>query len=229
MTKREEILSRIRASLQTGLLPEGDARYLDRSPVPLAEFDRGSLIESFTRELQAVGGEVFRPVTRQDAIESVIKLIAEVDRRVLAWPDEDLPLAGIGEALQSAGIQRITARVSNEPTARRAQWAALDSIKVGLTGAWGGLADTGSLALMSGEHRSRAASLLPEMHIALLLIDHIYPTMAAFFAAHSAADLTVDSSNLVFITGPSRTADIEMVTTRGVHGPKRLCAVLVDV
>jgi L-lactate dehydrogenase complex protein LldG len=81
--------------------------------------------------------------------------------------------------------------------------------------------------VQSGLHRSRAASLLPETHIALLPSDRLYPTMAAFFAAHSPQALIGQASNLVFITGPSRTADIEMIITRGVHGPKRLCVVLV--
>ena len=78
-----------------------------------------------------------------------------------------------------------------------------------------------------GPHRARAASLLPETHIALLPIDRLYPSMSAFFAAHAAQNLTTNASNLVFITGPSRTADIEMIITRGVHGPKRLCIVLL--
>ncbi len=228
MTKREDVLTRIQQSLKTGLLPDANSRQPDRAFVPTTAFDRAALIESFTRELKTVGGEVFLPTSCEEAIEIVVKLIQDVDPRVLAWPAEELPLAGIGEALQSAGIQRMAAVVSNDPAARHAQWLALDPIKAGLTGALAGLADTGSLVLLSGEHRSRAASLLPEVHIALLPLDRLYPTMAAFFAAHSAQDLTLNSSNLVFITGPSRTADIEMVITRGVHGPKRLCVVLIE-
>jgi L-lactate dehydrogenase complex protein LldG len=228
MTKRAEILTRIRQSLKTGLLPEADRQYLDRDSGPAAHFQRTALIESFVAELQAVGGEAFQPASHSEAIEIVVKLIQAVDQRVLAWPDEELPLAGIGEALQNVGIQRIAATISNDPAKRHMQWAALDPIRVGLTGALGGLANTGSLAVLSGEHRSRAASLLPEVHIALLPIDRLVPTMGAFIAAHSALELTARSSNLVFITGPSRTADIEMVTTRGVHGPKRLCVVLLQ-
>ncbi len=227
MTNRTEFLTRIRQSLKTGLLPGADQQYLDRDSSPTAEFDRAALIESFVTELQAVGGEAFQPASHSQAIEMVVKLIKDVDQHVLAWQDEELPLAGIGEALQTVGIQRSVATVSNDPTLRHVQWAALDPIKVGLTGALGGLANTGSLVLLSGEHRSRAASLLPEVHIALLPIDRLYPTMSAFFAARSTLELTTRSSNLVFITGPSRTADIEMVTTRGVHGPKRLCVVLL--
>lgn len=227
MTNRAEFLTRLRRSLKTGLLPDADHQYPDRNSSPAAEFDRAALIESFVTEVQAVGGEAFQPASHSQAIEMIVKLIKDVDQHVLAWPDEELPLAGIGVALQNAGIQRSVATVSNDPALRHAQWAVLDPIKVGLTGALGGLANTGSLAVLSGEHRSRAASLLPEVHIALLPIDRLYSTLSAFFAAHSALELTAQSSNLVFITGPSRTADIEMVTTRGVHGPKRLCVVLL--
>jgi L-lactate dehydrogenase complex protein LldG len=228
MTSREKVLTRIQHSLKTGLLPEADGQYRSRASIPATEFDRAVLIESFVREVQAVGGEAFQPASPEQVIEMVVKLIKQIDQRVLTWPDRELPLAGLGAALEDAGIQRLTATVSNDPATRRTQWAALDPIRVGLTGALGGLADTGSLVLLSGEHRARAASLLPEVHIALLSINRLYPTMAAFFAAHSAADLTSNSSNLVFITGPSRTADIEMVITRGVHGPKRLCIVLLE-
>lgn len=226
MTTQDEALTRIRQSLQTGRMPDAD-HLLARAPASDTVLDRAVLIESFTRELQSSGGEVFQPASQEEAIETVVKLIQAVDRRVLAWPDEELPLAGMDAALQAAGIRRITATPAPDPTRRHMQWEALDPIKAGLTGALAGLANTGSLALLSGAHRSRAASLLPEVHIALLPLDHLYPTMAAFFAAYSAQQLTTDASNLVFISGPSRTADIEMITTRGVHGPKRLGVVLL--
>ena len=228
MTNRAEFLTRIRQSLQTGRLPGLDHQYLDRDSGPVAELDRAALIESFMTEVQAVGGEAFQPASHSQAIELVVRLIQDVDQRVLAWPDEELPLAGMGEALHQAGIQRVAVTLSNDPALRHAQLAALDPIRVGLTGALGGLANTGSLAVLSGQHRARLASLLPEVHIALLPIERLYPTLSAFFTACSALELTAQASNLVFITGPSRTADIEMVTTRGVHGPKRLCVVLLQ-
>lgn len=224
MTNREEMLTHIRRSLQTGLLP---AAQLDWIAAAVPGLDQAALLDAFVREAQAPGGEVFQPASCEEAVERVVHLVREVDQRVLAWPDEELPLPGLGAALQRAGLQRVTAIAPNDPATRHAQWIALDPIKVGLTGALAGLANTGSLVLLSGANRSRVASLLPEVHIALLPIARLYPTMDAFFAAQSPAELTSGSSNLVFITGPSRTADIEMVTTRGVHGPKRLCIVLI--
>lgn len=225
MNTREETLARIRQSLRTGVLPT--AQFDNTRMTGAAEPDRAAWIASFVREAQMGGGEILQPASRAEAVEMVVKLIKDVDQRVLAWPAEELPLTGIDAALRSAGITCVAALPPNDAAARRAQWANLDPIKVGLTGALAGLGDTGSIVVQSGPQRARVASLLPETHIALLPIDRLYPTMAAFFAAYSPQELTANSSNLVFITGPSRTADIEMIITRGVHGPRRLCVVLL--
>ena len=225
MTSREETLTRIKGSLRTGVLPA--ATPIDQAATSTPESERAALLAAFVREAQTGGGEVCQPASSEEAIALVLKVILEADRRLLAWPSEELPLAGIGAALQREGIHCITALPPNDAATRRAQWANLDPIKVGLTGALAGVADTGSIVLQSGPNRPRAASLLPETHIALLPGDRLYPSMASFFDTHSARQLTQNSINLVFITGPSRTADIEMIITRGVHGPRRLCVVLL--
>ena len=89
-------------------------------------------------------------------------------------------------------------------------------ILVGVTKAVCGLADTGSVLIVDGEGDPLKASLLPEIHIAILKSSDIFPSLP------DAMPLVKDSSAAVFITGPSRTADIEMTLTIGVHGPKEI-------
>ena len=86
-------------------------------------------------------------------------------------------------------------------------------ILVGVTNAICGLADTGSVLVAD---KSLHASLLPEIHIAVLNQSDILPSLP------DAMHLVKDTSAAVFITGPSRTADIEMTLTIGVHGPKEI-------
>jgi L-lactate dehydrogenase complex protein LldG len=225
MTSREESLSRIKQSLQTGVLPV--ARVDHAPPAEVSELDRATLIASFVREAQANGSEIHQPATHDDLIETLHELLKQTGQQAITWADDDLPIPNIREILFQAGITRHVPDLPTAAALRRQTWQNLAGIRLGLTGALGGVADTGSIVVQSGRHRSRTASLLPETHIALLPIDRLYPTMASFFAAHSPQELTRNSSNLVFITGPSRTADIEMIITRGVHGPKRLCVVLL--
>lgn len=225
MTSRDEALTRIRQSLRTGLLPDA-VNQLERLS-PLTEIDHATLLNSFVREAQAAGSEVYQPATPADVLETLTDLVKQAGQQAITWADEDLPVKDIHELLFRAGVIRHVPDIARDPLLRRQQWRNLDTVRTGITGALGGLADTGSIIVASGQHRSRAASLLPETHIALLPTDRLYPTMQAFFAASSAQELTENSSNLVFITGPSRTADIEMIITRGVHGPKRLCIVLL--
>jgi L-lactate dehydrogenase complex protein LldF len=96
------------------------------------------------------------------------------------------------------------------------------AILVGVTKAVCGLADTGSILEADGEGGKLQASLLPAIHLAVLKKSDIYPSL------NDAIHLTRETRSAVFITGPSRTADIEMTLTIGVHGPGELHVLLVD-
>ncbi len=225
MTTREETLTRIRQSLKTGILPVAQFDHTQASET--TDIDQATLLASFVREAQAGGAEVFVPDTIERVEETLIELLQQAGQQAITWSDEDLPIHHIRELLLRANVTRHVPDLARDAKLRRQTWQNLDGIRVGVTGALAGISDTGSIVVQSGPHRARAASLLPETHIALLPTNRLYPSMAAFFAANQAKQLMESSSNLVFITGPSRTADIEMIITRGVHGPKRLCIVLL--
>jgi L-lactate utilization protein LutC len=96
----------------------------------------------------------------------------------------------------------------------------------GITSADYALADTGSLVMMSGHEESRMVSLLPPVHIAVLPVSRLLVNLDEVLErVPTPADVT---SSMVFITGPSRTADIEQILVRGVHGPGEITVVLVD-
>jgi L-lactate dehydrogenase complex protein LldG len=136
-----------------------------------------------------------------------------------------LALPGISDALTVAGVTIERVGLSADGVARRTELLQIDDVIVGLTGAHGGLADTGAIALISGPGRSRLASLLPPVHIALLSQSKIYPSFSSFLAAHPAAAET--GSNLVFIAGPSRSGDIELTLSMGVHGPGEVHVIIL--
>jgi L-lactate dehydrogenase complex protein LldG len=183
------------------------------------------LLDRFTREAAALGVTVHRPSTREAAIAVTLDLLRAAGAgEFLAWDASELPLPGVLDAARAAGLQPCRVALPADAAGRAAALAELEHVPAGLTGALGALADTGSLALVSGPGRPRLASLLPPVHVALLAASALYPTMAAFFAAQPAAVRA--GANLVFVSGPSRTADIELTLTLGVHGPKTVQVVV---
>jgi L-lactate utilization protein LutC len=98
------------------------------------------------------------------------------------------------------------------------------ALRVGVTKAICGLADTGSILIADGEGDPLKASLLPEIHIAILCASKILPTLADALTL----PIVHGSRAAVVITGPSRTADIEMSLTIGMHGPGELHVFVVD-
>jgi L-lactate dehydrogenase complex protein LldG len=139
----------------------------------------------------------------------------------LAW--DDMPVSGVAAALQSAGCQRLEHEVPDEGRIRH--HLTYLEVDVGVTGADAALAESGTVVLSHGPGRPRMASLAPEVHIVLLETERIHRALAHW--AHEHPDRARNTSNLVFVTGPSRTGDIEQRLNLGVHGPRHLHVVMI--
>ncbi len=223
MTK-DKFLNNIKNNLQKTHLPDA----LSQKP-PLQElpkFKPEALIAQFTQEAVALKCKVHQAKSEQDVFEQLANIFAQYQATdFIAWDDKYFPLPGLTDKLKAQRLNRRSATIPHNGRQRQAAMKSLSDVPIGLTGALAGLADTGTLALQSGLGRGRLASLLPPVHIALLNVKQLFPTMAHFL--HAQPNAARNASNLVFISGPSRTADIEQVLTLGVHGPKNLHIILL--
>jgi L-lactate dehydrogenase complex protein LldG len=201
---RQQILERLRTARATVTIPRAEAP----EPLPFVRRSSEECAERFLREAAAVGIECWAEPSVADVRARVQSLVAGV--RVLAWDPSELPY-GIGDVLPAALLGR----------SPRKEQALAD---VGLTGCDAAIAETGSLAMISAPGRSRIVSLLPPAHIAIVTPDRLTFSMAEFFAGH--AEPLGRAASCTFITGPSRTADIELTLTLGIHGPGRVVVVL---
>ena len=104
---------------------------------------------------------------------------------------------------------------------------ALEACDAGLTACETLVAQTGSILVSSATCGGRALSILPHVHVVVATLDQIVPTLAAAFQAVRDRHAGRLPSMLSFITGPSRTGDIERILVLGAHGPKELIILLV--
>jgi L-lactate dehydrogenase complex protein LldG len=224
---RFDVMAAVAQRLRAGIMPPaGRLEHPGPTPVPPVTLSRDELISHFTSEAEALTVVVHRVSDDASAAAVTKDEISRRGTRVLAWDDKWLNCEGLAGVLQSSGVTLESCWLPRDASERRQRLAELDDVPVGLTGAVAGLADTGSVALVSGPGRGRIASLLPPLHIAILRVSQLHATYAAFLGAHPGIEDV--GSNLVLITGPSRTADIEMTLTRGVHGPGEVHVVLID-
>jgi L-lactate dehydrogenase complex protein LldG len=182
--------------------------------------------ERFRAALEKLAGVVHEARTAADAAAIVARIAAERQARtLLAWSDEAIGVPGLFEALASHGLDTVDPELPQQGPNRPPALERLASLTIGLTGADYALADTGSLVLVSGPGRPRLASLLTPVHIAILRPHRFLDSIETLFNEHP--ELVGRGSNLVCITGPSRTADIEHTLSRGVHGPGDVHAILM--
>jgi L-lactate dehydrogenase complex protein LldG len=168
----------------------------------------------------------------------VTRLREEGVKQVLTWAAHQLPINGVLEALEVLGIEPVIPALPTPDTRlrpqdldlRRRYLLGIEAIPVGLTGADAALAVTGTLLLNSGPGRPLLVSQLPRRHIVLLPASRLYPSLERWLAGlpRVPGRQTTPVAIQSFLTGPSRSADIEATPAFGIHGPSRLHVILVQ-
>ena len=201
---RAAILARVRDAQRTGRFPEVSAAQAESSDAPPPE----TVLARFLAELDALGVDHYVEDSADGVRARIVSIVA--GRSVLRWNVDKLPYA-VATALPGAAT-------GDSPRDAQA------SAEVGVTGCDAVIAETGSLVMLSGAGKPRAASLLPPVHVAIVRRAEMFMTMGEYFARRPATIAT--AACCTFITGPSRTADIELTLTVGVHGPGKVIVIV---
>jgi len=214
-SSRDDILARVRAALrhdpaQAEIKRRAALDYIaaqTQGPRPVLA---GDLQQHFRQRSEAMSStvEVVTGVAEVPAAVARYLLAGALPRQAVCWPAyAELDWRGAGLAVE--------ARAANA------------NDLVGITGAFCAIAETGTLMLLSGPATAATTSLLPETHIAIVAASRIVAGMEEGFALlraeHGALPRAVN-----FVSGPSRTGDIEQTIVLGAHGPYRVHLVIVE-
>jgi L-lactate dehydrogenase complex protein LldG len=204
VSARAAVLARLAAAQRTARLPPASAAKPFLSPARSGPECR----DRFVRELEALGVDCHLETSPEAVRARVRGLVA--GKKVLSWDFDQLPYE-VGSVLDGA-------LRGSHPRDEQAR------AEIGVTGCHGAIAETGSLAVLSGRGCSRTVSLLPPVHVAVVRPEDLLFSMGEFFARNR--ERIAAAAGCTFITGPSRTADIELTLTLGVHGPGRVIVVV---
>ncbi len=184
--------------------------------------------ERLAEEIRDVGGEAIIVSSLEAAREQLRTWLVAADaKRAFCWQHPVLEATGVTEVLSTLGIASINHdELAPLPLAtQREQILACD---VGITSTVLAIAETGSLWLHAEPGQERLASLAPPRHIAIVKRSQIVPDLLDAFASLAKQGYENLPSNITLVTGPSKTGDIELRLTTGVHGPGKWQVIVVD-
>ena len=208
---RDEILGRVKSSLGPDRQPLTDHPHW-KTPARKPGSPQVELAKLFA-EITGLGGSALQLKSAgelQSALERLVS--AQNIRQAALWENQFLVDLQVGKMLGELGVEIVS------PHAGRLQLA---GCALGVTGVDCALPETGTLVLCSAREQPLAVSLLPRVHLAIL-------DLSALRLDLSQALEELRGRRLVCITGPSRTADIEMTLAIGVHGPGVLAVWALD-
>ena len=214
MSARENILAQVRAKLAKGTATDSAAREAVRAhiaahpqnPRPAVNWDPVARFRAEALKLSSTVDEASSLMAVPEAITRYLEG-QRLPRQAVCW-----------NALGSLEWRAAGIEIAVRP--------ACPTDLVGVTGAFCAIAETGTLMMLSGSQTESATSLLPETHVAVIEKSRIVPGMEEAWQLLR-RELGQLPRAVNFISGPSRTADIEQTVTLGAHGPYRVHIVLV--
>lgn len=220
---RQAILQKLRAGMPERSLPRPDLNPYLRGPFGVgstgARPDPAGLLDSFEAAALGWRAEIHRS-TPAHCMEVVRDVLLQKKCVSVAMGAPQWSPPGWGATLDGFRSMRFDASTEAWKT------ALFDKIDASITIAVAAIADTGSLVLKPGPHEPRSLSLVPPVHVALVRASTLYASLPAAMAAlHPQSDMP---TNLLLVTGPSKTADIQQTLAYGAHGPRELVIVVVD-
>jgi L-lactate dehydrogenase complex protein LldG len=212
---REMILARLRTAVQQGNFVVPDA-----PDMPALEWDRTEKIERLKGLLENMHAQVYVANHAEwvHRLKEVLK--PRSFQNLLYAPDTPL-----GETLASAWEDDLPQLIPYTQAVEDCK-EQLFTLDVGITSTRGAIAETGALILWPSIQEPRLMSLVPAVHVAVLEADNIHNTFSEAMAVGQWQDHM--PTNALLISGPSKTADIELILTFGVHGPKELIVFILD-
>ncbi len=212
-TARDEMLGKVRAALKRNASSGVAAIPAMARIAPRVAKNAEAELASFFSEVESLGGKTKRLENQADLATALRELVAvEAIKKATVWQTAELKALGVEDTLRSIGVEIVSPYLSNRAVAE---------CDLGVTGADFALPETGTLVLRSSLEQPRTVSLLPRVHLALLRSTCLRADL------HQVFEEAKQDRYFVFVTGPSRTADIELTVTVGVHGPKTLCVMLL--
>lgn len=175
-----------------------------------------STLERFKTSLEAVMGNCIVVKNENEATEQVQEIFEKLEVKRIAISDSIL-------------VERVMSGAkTNAEVLKNADKMDLFNCDVGVTEAQGAIAETGTLVIESNKERNRLCSLVPTFHIAIIEARKIRDCLGEVLEAINENGKENLSRTITFITGPSRTSDIELTLAIGVHGPAELYVIVID-
>lgn len=218
-TARERIFAKLRPAVKAGQF-----RIPSPEPLPRPEWTQSEKVQKLKTLMEAVRSEVH--VVKADAWTDALKSLA---RRRGFKTLLHAPGTPVGDAVKQAwskGSGGLPTLRAYEGTIEHYKDTLFHDTDVGITSTRGGIAESGALILWPDAAEPRLMSLVPPIHIAVLEADKIYADFLEAMEAMAWPDKM--PTNALLISGPSKTADIEMTLAFGVHGPKELIVFILE-
>ncbi len=229
MAEFHKLLARLKGALEKPQAPAAHTNHAPVASVPVASIaQRAELASTFARELEAVSGRFLGSLSAEHAASSVAALARDNAAKSAAIGEGVVTKMSLfSAALEAAGCTLIKPRgiEKGQEKSRATMIERFASCDIGIAEAHYAIASTGTFAVMTAEARPSSLTLLPPISVIIVNIDRVVPNLAAAIAAFGVD--AISTNRVSFITGPSRTADIEKRIVMGVHGPKMLYGAII--